>query len=50
LRYKLFAIGSYFVKDGNNKILRLALEMGRRKWVNGIWLSANDMKWPAFFP
>jgi len=50
LRYKLFAIGSYFVKDGNFRILRLALEMKRREWVIGIWKSANDMNWPAFFP
>jgi len=37
LRYKLFAIGSYIVKDGNTKILKLSLAMKRREWFTGIW-------------
>ena len=46
LRYKVFAIGSYISKDGNNRILKLSLAMRRRKWFEGIWSSTNLFSWP----
>jgi hypothetical protein len=35
LRYNVFAIGSYKVKDGNSRILKLSLAMKRREWFRG---------------
>lgn len=46
LRYKVFAIGSYISKDGNNRILKLSLAMRRRRWFEGIWSSTNLFSWP----
>jgi len=37
LRYRLFAIGGYMVKEGNNRILKLSLAMKRREWFLGLW-------------
>ena len=37
LRYKVFAIGGYIVKNGSQRILKLSLAMKRREWFTGIW-------------
>ena len=47
LRFRLFAIGSYIVKDGNDKILKLSLAMKRREWFSGIWDRAKIFKLPV---
>ncbi len=46
LRYRVFAIGSYIVKNGNERILKLALAMNRRKWFDGLWENAKLMSGP----
>lgn len=46
LRYKVFGIGSYIVKNGNKKILKLALDMKRRKWFEGLWANSKVSGWP----
>jgi hypothetical protein len=50
LRYKVFGIGAYMVKDGNSRILKLSLAMKRREWFKGLWSSAELMSWPFFVP
>ncbi len=50
LRYKVFGIGAYLVKDGNSRILKLSLAMKRREWFSGLWSSAELMSWPFFVP
>ena len=37
LRYKIFAIGGYIVKNGNQRFLKLSLAMKRREWFTGLW-------------
>ena len=37
LRYKIFAIGGYITKSGNQRLHNLSLNMKRRKWIEGIW-------------
>ena len=37
LRYRLFVMGGYMVKDGNRRILKLSLAMKRREWFLGLW-------------
>ena len=46
LRYRVFAIGSYIIKDGNDRILKLSLAMKRRRWFEGIWSSTELFSWP----
>jgi len=46
LRYRVFAIGSYLVKNGNQKILKLSLAMKRRKWFLGLWNSTDFIRFP----
>lgn len=45
LRYRVFAIGSFITKDGNNRILKLSLAMKRRSWFEGIWSTTNRFSW-----
>ena len=37
LRYKVFAIGAYFLKSNDTIKLKVALHKKRRKWFLGIW-------------
>ena len=46
LRYKVFAIGGYIIKKGNQRILKLSLAMKRREWFIGLWLNTNNIKAP----
>ena len=46
LRYKIFAIGGYITKSGNQKLLNLSLSMKRRKWIQGIWNQSSNFSWP----
>ena len=39
LRYNVFAIGGYIVKNGNQRILKLSLAMKRREWFTGLWMN-----------
>jgi len=46
LRYNVFAIGSYMVKNGSQRILKLSLGMKRRLWFSGLWNADKFMNWP----
>lgn len=46
LHYKIFAIGGYITKNGNQKILQLSVAMKRRKWIEGIWKNTQEFSWP----
>lgn len=49
LRYKVFAIGGYIIKKGNQRILKLSLAMKRREWFTGLWMNTNNLKSPLTF-
>lgn len=49
LRYNVFAIGGYIVKNGNQRILKLALAMKRREWFTGLWMNTNSFATPIAF-
>jgi hypothetical protein len=49
LRYNVFAIGGYIVRQGNQRILKLALAMKRREWFTGLWMNTNSFKQPIVF-
>lgn len=46
LRYKVLAIGSYMVKNGNLTTLKLSLAMKRREWFKGLWDSSKTFTLP----
>lgn len=46
LRYKIFAIGGYITKSGNQRLLNLSLSMRKRKWIEGIWNQSQNFSWP----
>ncbi|MGB4543530.1 MAG: hypothetical protein WBI25_03035, partial [Smithellaceae bacterium] len=50
LRYKLFAMGGYMVKDGNRRILKLSLAMKRREWFLGLWDKTSRLSLPVTIP
>jgi len=50
LRYKVFAIGGYMIKNGNSRILKLPMQMKRRDWFKGLWSSTELMSWPFLVP
>ena len=34
LRFQVFAIGAYLIKDGRDVVLKLVLTLKRREWLN----------------
>ena len=46
LRYKLFAVPAYITKNGNQRILNMAVAMKRRKWFEGLFSELEDLKMP----
>lgn len=50
LRYGVFTIGGYLVKEGNKRILKLSLVMKRRQWFRGLWEQAHKFSLPCSFP
>lgn len=46
LRYKLFAVPAYITKNGNQRILNMAVAMKRRKWFEGLFSDLEDLKMP----
>lgn len=50
LRYKLFATASYITKNGNQRILNLAIAIKNRKWWDGLFGKYDDMVFPYHFP
>ncbi len=46
LRFRVFGIGAYITKNGNQHILKLALAMKRRCWFDGLWKNFCSMAWP----
>lgn len=49
LRYKTFAIASYFQKSKDKYILKLSLNMKRREWFAGLWNQSNQVNLPFSF-
>jgi len=46
LRYKLFNISAYITKEGNSRILNLALISKRRQWLLGLWDNSKQFELP----
>ncbi|NLN25744.1 MAG: IS1380 family transposase [Bacteroidetes bacterium] len=46
LRYKALGIGSYVVKSGSQKILKMSVNMKRRSWITKLWQTAGSVNSP----
>lgn len=49
MRYRVFAVGGYLIKEGNARILKLSMAMRRREWFSGLWEKSTSFKLPAYF-
>jgi Transposase DDE domain group 1 len=49
LRYKLFATASYITKNGNQRVLNLAIAIKNRKWWDGLFGKYDDIVFPYQF-
>jgi hypothetical protein len=49
LRYRCFAVGAYFVKNGSQNILKLSLAMKRREWFTGLWENSKIFSPPVIY-
>ena len=49
LRYKLFAKAGYFTHEGRKHILKLALAMKYRQWMEGLWDQSKTFTLPVTF-
>jgi hypothetical protein len=49
LRYRLFVMGGYMVKEGNRHVLKLSLAMKRREWFLGLWDKTSRFSLPVQF-
>jgi hypothetical protein len=46
LRYSCLGIGSYIVKNGTQRILRMSVNMRRRSWITRLWENADKIQFP----
>jgi hypothetical protein len=46
LRFKCFAIGSWIVKRGRKKILKLSVDREKRKWIDGLFSNVREIQPP----
>jgi hypothetical protein len=46
LRYKIFAVPAYITKNGNQRILNMAVVMEKRKWFQGLFADIEDFEMP----
>ena len=49
LRYKLFAKAGYTTTDGRKDILKLAIAMRQRQWMEGLWDRSKTFSLPVCF-
>lgn len=46
LRFNCFAVGSWIVKNGNNRILKMAVPLKRRQWFDGLFENIRRTQLP----
>ena len=46
IRYTTLNVGSYLVKNGRDRVLKMSLQMKRRKWISHLWKNMDDIKQP----
>ena len=46
IRYSCLGIGSYIIKNGRDRILKMSLNIKRRSWITKLWENAADIDSP----
>ncbi|MCS6824922.1 MAG: transposase, partial [Cytophagaceae bacterium] len=46
LRFNCFAVGSWLVKRGNKKVLKMSVPLQRRRWFDGLFSNIKQSPWP----
>ncbi len=46
IRYSCLAIGSYIIKNGRERILKMSLNIKRRSWITQLWENAAGIQPP----
>ena len=46
LRLNCYAVGAWMTKKGNSKVLKMALPIKKRKWMDGIFEKVDNTEWP----
>jgi hypothetical protein len=46
LRYSCLGVGSYIVKNGTQRILRMSVNMRRRSWITRLWETTDKVQSP----
>ncbi len=46
LRFNCFAVGSWIVKDGRNKVLKMSIPQKRRQWYDGLFGKLENLTLP----
>lgn len=49
-RLNCFAIGSWIVKDGRNRVLKLSVKEKRRQWFEGLFSNVSNFDWLMAVP
>jgi hypothetical protein len=49
LRYQVFGVGGFLVKNGSERILKLSLAMKRRQWMKGLWENSASFENPVCY-
>ena len=50
IRFNCFSIGSWVVKSGNKKILKMSVAMSKRSWMDGLFLNVSNFNWDTPYP
>jgi hypothetical protein len=45
IRFNCFSIGSWVVKNGNKRVLKMSVAMEKRKWMDGLFLKSSNFSW-----
>lgn len=49
IRFNCFTVGAWITKQGNSKVLKMALKMKRRMWMEGLFAKYDDLIMPIAF-
>jgi len=49
IRFNCFTVGSWIVKEGNSRVLKMSLKMKRREWMDGLFRKTTEFSMPRSF-
>ena len=49
IRFNCFTVGSWMVKQGNSRVLKMSLKMKRREWMDGLFRKTSEFSMPRSF-